>query len=332
MHELLGLMKLKRLNHKRVKGAVDGRGRTDADRERQYRDEGEAACLRQRAKRKPKILEHVSKENPRAARKLHRAKSGTRPKARRAIFCQCSPKAMPAPSLPFDPSQFPRVKLVSSFNELVTTRFSGEINALCWPRALAGDFEEVVQKISATEDIETLDEALLRSLPLSAAGKAAVDTLIADQRGLLELGLSPVLECIRRYPTEENPGIVPIDVYSFHADSATTEADTFLCSYTESSSEGVLNEDAVCCIDIPETRARLLEEFGGEDDASFREYLHDHCYDLHYDARPGAKRYTFGLHNFWRIAVDYPGNPVLPCVHRAPDTVSGRPPRLLLIS
>jgi hypothetical protein len=242
--------------------------------------------------------------------------------------------AMPAPMppLPFDPSEFPRVKIVSSFEELVTTRFSGIVNALCWPRTLTGNFEEVVQQLAAAEDIEALDEARLRSLPLSAGGKAAVDTLIADQRGLIELGLSPVLECIRRYPTEEEPGIVPIDVYSFHADSATTEADTFLCSYTESSSEAVLNEEAVRCIDIPETRARLLEQFGGPDDEGFREFLRDQCYDLHYEARPGAKRYTFGLGNFWRIAVDYPGNPVLPCVHRAPDTVPGRPPRLLLIS
>lgn len=240
--------------------------------------------------------------------------------------------AMPAPSLPFDPSQFPRLKIVSSFEELVTTRFSGIVNALCWPRTLTGDFEEVVQRIAATEDIEPLDEALLRSLPLSAAGKAAVDTLISDQRSLVELGLSPVVECIRRYPTEEQPGIVPIDVYSFHADSATTEADTFLCSYTESSSEGVLNEEAVSCIEIPEIRARLLEQFGGADDASFREFLNDQCYNLHYEAMPGAKRYSFGLGNFWRIAVNYPDSPVLPCIHRAPDTISGRPPRLLLIS
>ncbi|HEY9154596.1 MAG TPA: hypothetical protein VIM69_05670 [Opitutaceae bacterium] len=239
---------------------------------------------------------------------------------------------MRAPSLPFDPSEFPRVKIVSSFEELVTTRFSGVVNALCWPRTLEGDFEEVVRQITATEDIAELDEDLLRSLRLSAAGKVAVETLIADRRGLLDRGLSPVLECIRRYPTAEEPGIVPIDVYSFHADSATEEADTFLCSYTESSSEGVPNEESVRCIDIPETRARLLEEFGGKDDASFREYLNEQCYDLHYDPLPGARRFSFGLGNFWRIATDYPGSPVLPCVHRAPDTVPGRPPRLLLIS
>jgi len=239
---------------------------------------------------------------------------------------------MTAPSLPFDPAQFPRVKIVHSFQELVTTPFSGLVNALCWPRVLSGDFEEVVRKVSATEDIATLDEDLLRSLPLSAAGKLAVDTLIEDRRALVALGLEPVLECIRRYPTEEEPGIVPIDVYSFHADSATAPADTFLCSYTESSSEGILNEEAIRCTEVPETRARLLAECGGADDESFRQYLTEQCFDLHYEAIKGAHRYSFGLHHFWRIAVDYPGSPVLPCVHRAPDTVPGRPPRLLLIS
>jgi hypothetical protein len=239
---------------------------------------------------------------------------------------------MRAPSLPFDPSQFPRIKIVSSFEELITSRFSGLVNAFCWPRALEGDFEEVVRRIAATDDIAALDEGVLRSLSLSPAGKIAVETLISDQRGLIDLGLSPVVECIRRYPTAEEPTIVPIDVYSFHVDSATSEADTFLCSYTESSSEGLLNEEAVRCIDVPETRARLLEEFGGKDDTSFREFLNDQCYDLHYDALSGARRYTFGIGNFWRIATEYPGSPVSPCVHRAPDTIPGRPPRLLLIS
>ena len=239
---------------------------------------------------------------------------------------------MSLPWLPFDPLRYPRVKIVSSFQELVTTRFSGNVNALCWPRTLAGDFEEIVRLISADEDIAALDEDLLRSLPLSAAGKLAVDTLIEDQRGLVELGLSPVLECIRRYPTEEEPGIVPIDVYSFHADSATAEADTYLCSYTESASEGILNEESICCIDVPETRARLLKDFGGSDDESFHEFLRDQCYNLHYVPLAGARPYPFGLGNFWRIAVDYPGNHVLPCVHRAPDTIPGRPARLLLIS
>jgi hypothetical protein len=121
-------------------------------------------------------------------------------------------------------------------------------------------------------------------------------------------------------------------VYSFHADSAPVATDTFLCSYTESSSEGLRNEDARRCVEVAETRAALLERFGGNDDDAFLAYLRENCYDLHYVPISQAQPFSFGLGNLWRIAVDYPGSPVPPCVHRAPATIPGRPPRLLLIS
>jgi len=87
-------------------------------------------------------------------------------------------------------------------------------------------------------------------------------------------------------------------------------------------------------VDIPETRARLLQHFEGVSDeyADFREYLAENCYDLHYAAVPEARPFSFGLGNLWRIAVDYPGSPVPPCIHRAPETIPGQPPRLLLLS
>lgn len=238
----------------------------------------------------------------------------------------------PSPT-PFQPPLgYARVKLVQSFDELVTTRFGDGVNALCWPRTLAGNFTEVVDHLTANADIDTLDEATLRALPLSPDGQRAVETLIADLQGLQALGLSPLLDCIHRYPRDEVGGAVPTDVYSFHADSAPVEADTYLCSYTESSSEGLRNEEAVRRVDVPATRAELLKTYGGEDDAGFREFLNEHCYDLHYAAAPGAQPFAFGLGNLWRIAVEYPGSPVPPCVHRAPATLPGRPPRLLLIS
>jgi hypothetical protein len=230
------------------------------------------------------------------------------------------------------PDSYPRVRLVDSFDELASTRFGDGVNALCWPRTLTGDFTEVVRHLTSRDEIATLEDAALRALPLSASGQAAVEILIQDQQRLRSLGLAPVLDCIHRYPRDEEDAVVPTDVYSFHADSATVEADTWLCSYTESSSEGLSNEDALRCIDVPETRAELLKLYGGEDDPEFAEFLKENCYDLHYVARPGARPFSFGLGNLWRIAVEYPGSPVLPCVHRAPDTVPGRPPRLLLIS
>ena len=230
------------------------------------------------------------------------------------------------------PPGYTRIKVVNSFDELISTPFTHDINALCWQRELSGDFGEVVVHLTASDGIATLDDTYLNSLPVSAAGRVAIDILIEDQRLLRAAGLSPILDCIHAYPREEEPGPIPVDVYSFHADSATVEADTYLCSYNAASSEGLRNDAAIRRIDIPETRAELLKLFGGEDNAAFREHLKDNCYDLHYSPSPHARPFSFGIGNLWRIAVDYPGSPVPPCIHRAPATLSGQPPRLLLIS
>jgi len=194
------------------------------------------------------------------------------------------------------------------------------------------DFSEVVQLLGAIEGIVTLDEALLLSLPVSKAGRLAVDQLLEDYRLLKNSDLEPVLNCIRDYPHDENPGPVPTDVFSFHADSATVEADTYLCTYHGPASEGLRNDEALRRVDIPSTRAELLKRFGGNDDDAFREYLKENCYDLHYIPVPSAQPFSFGVGNLWRIATDWPGCPVPPCIHRAPATLHGGSPRLLLIS
>jgi len=229
-------------------------------------------------------------------------------------------------------NDYRRIKQVNSFHELLTTPFQNGVNALCWRRTLAGDFGEVVACLNPSVGITTLDEAELRNLPLSAAGKLAVEVMLADQRLLQEHGLDPVLDCINGYLPIEDPGPVSTDVCSFHVDSATAEADTWLCTYHGASSEGLRNDEAIARVDIPETRAALLQLFGGADDDAFRDYLSENCYDLHYAAVPGARLFAFGQFNLWRIAVDYPGSPVPPCIHRAPDPIPGQPPRLLLIS
>jgi len=234
---------------------------------------------------------------------------------------------------PFSPpAGYPRIRIVHSFHELISTPFGDGINALCWQRSLPGNFHEVVERLKGSGGITTLDEALLNSLPVSAAGKAAIQILIEDQRLLTEHGLSPILDCIQGYPRDGEPGAVRTDVYSFHADSATAEADTWLCTYYGPSSEGLRNDEAVRRVDIPETRAELLREFGGEDDGDFVEFLNDHCYDLHYAPVSGAQPFSFGQGNLWRIATEYPGSPVPPCIHRAPENIPGQLPRLLLIS
>ncbi len=230
------------------------------------------------------------------------------------------------------PPGYPRIKLVRSFHELVTTPFADGVNALCWSRSLVGDFGEVVAHLGVGEGIITLDEARLQSLPVSAAGRVAIALLLEDARLLREHDRDPVLNCIHGYPRDEDAGLVRTDVFSFHADSAPVEADTWLCTYHGPSSEGLRNDEARRRVDIPETRAELLGLFGGEDDDDFLEYLNEHCYDLHYASLPEARPFSFGLGNLWRIAVDWPGSPVPPCLHRAPETLPDQPPRLLLIS
>ena len=230
------------------------------------------------------------------------------------------------------PPDYPRIRRVDSFHELVTTPFADGINALCWPRTLPGDFGEIVEHLIVGEGITTLDDARLASLPVSAAGRTAIDVLLEDQRVLREHDLDPVLNCIRGYPRDENPGPVLTDVFSFHADSAPVEADTWLCTYHGPASEALRNDEAQRRVDIPGTRAELLQIFGGHDDNDFLEFLSEHCYDLHYAPLPDARTFSFGLGNLWRIAVDWPGCPVPSCIHRAPETRPGQPPRLLLIS
>lgn len=230
------------------------------------------------------------------------------------------------------PAGYTRIKVAGSFAELLATPFADGVNALCWPRTLTGDFGEVVRLLGAGEGIATLDEARLRSLPVSAAGRDAIEKLLEDLRLLRTHDREPVLNCVHNYPRDEDAGPVPTDVFSFHADSAPVEADTWLCTYHGPPSEGLRNDEACRRVDIPETRAELLRIFGGKDGGGFRAFLNEHCYDLHYSPTPNARPFSFGVGNLWRIAVAWPGSRVPPCIHRAPVTLPGQPPRLLLIS
>ncbi len=234
-------------------------------------------------------------------------------------------------SLP--PSASARTQRVASFAELLATPFANGVNALCWPRVLAGDFGEVTALLGDGEGeaITVLDEARLRALPLSAAGQVAVEEMLADWAMLRAQALDPVLNCIHGYPRDEEGGPVVTDVFSYHADSAPVEASTWLCTYFGPSSEGLANEEAVRRVDVPDTRAALWKLYGGADEAEFQVFLNENCYDLHYAPVSGARPYAFGLGNLWRIAVDHPGSPVPPCIHRAPETTPGQK-RLLLIS
>jgi len=220
---------------------------------------------------------------------------------------------------------------VRSFAELGSARFGEGVNALCWERTLPGDFAEIVRALGPGEDVATLDEATLHALTLSAQGQVARDVMLRDQQRLRELDLDPVLNCIHGYPRDDEDGPVPTDVFSFHVDRASVETDTWLCTYYGPASEGLRNEEAQRKVDLPAIRRELLSRFAGPDDDKFAEYLKAHCYDLHYAAQEGARLFDFGVGHLWRIATDYPGSPVPPCLHRAPSPGPRDPPRLLLI-
>ncbi len=225
----------------------------------------------------------------------------------------------------------PGVRVVTSFDELIATPFRDGLNAVCWTRDLQGDFDEVVEKLGTDDDITSVDDARLRSLEVSPAGRQAVSELLVDLDRLRAIGEEPTLDCVRRYARDPD-GPAARDVHSFHVDSATALVDTFLCSYTGGSSEGLSNHEARRLVDVPAIRAQLLEQFGGEEGEAFTAWLGENSFDLHYEALPGARPFSFGLGNLWRIAVQYPGCPVPARIHRAPENSPGQPPRLLLIS
>ncbi len=225
-----------------------------------------------------------------------------------------------------------RIRIVDSFEDLIAFRFDDNVNAICWRRHLPGDFRNIVEQIRADDTITTIDDDDLRALTLTSAGAQARDVLLADQALLRRHGLAPSLDFITGYARDGTLGPISTDVYSFHVDSAPVPADTYLCTYVGCSSEGLANEDAVRHVDVPETRAQLLNAYGGADDEAFDAHLSERCFDLHYTPRPGARPFTFGPGNLWRIAIAYPGSPALPCIHRAPLTLAGDPARLLLIS
>lgn len=224
------------------------------------------------------------------------------------------------------------IRTVNSFEDLVSTPFADGVNALCWRRSLPGDFSEVLAYLGSGEGIVPLDEERLQSLAVSNEGRAAIDCMLADLRTLRARGLAPELNCIYGYPRADKSVSLPTDVYSFHADCAPVEADTWLCTYHGAPSEGLLNAEARRRIEVPSVRAELLQGFGGADDEAFADYLQETCHNLHYVPLANARPYSFGVGHLWRIALDYPGSPVAPCIHRAPNTLPGNPPRLLLIS
>ncbi len=210
------------------------------------------------------------------------------------------------------------IRYVTNFNDLVRNPLVGNTTACGWLRQLEGDFAEIIQKINPKENLLEIEDADLLTLSLSKNGEIARQILLNDLKLLREFGALPTLNIIKQYDRDEVLPFFPTDVYSFHVDASPLPNDTFLCTYYGVSSEIVSNFEVRQKVLIPEIRAELKKHYHGPD-TGFEDYLKEHFFDLHYQAKPGADIISLGLGNMWRLAGDYPNNPALPCIHRAPE-------------
>lgn len=223
----------------------------------------------------------------------------------------------------------PQIEVVSSFSELVNTRFQGVRNAICWQRNLIGNFKEIVSKLQLKENITEISSGDLLSLDLSEEGNKAREIILNDLRLLTDFGASPVLNLLKNYERDEELGFISTDVYSYHVDRSPVGTDTFLCTYYGAASDIIPNDQVVQKIVIPEIREQLRKLHDGPEE-EFEDFLKDYFFDLHYQPEPNAEPVNLGKGHLWRIAVDHPDQQALPCVHRAPVENDGEY-RLLLI-
>lgn len=222
-----------------------------------------------------------------------------------------------------------QISLVSSFSELINSKFQADMNALCLYRDLVGDFKEIVAKLELKENITEVSVEDLLALQLSEHGHLAREIILSDIRLLTDFGASPSLNLLKCYERDNELDFISTDVYSYHIDRSPIETDTFLCTYHGAASDIVPNDQVEQKILIPEIKEKLKELHDGPE-AEFENFLEEYFFDLHYQAKPNAKPVNLGLGHLWRLAVDHPKQQVLPCVHRAPVEKDGEY-RLLLI-
>ena len=222
-----------------------------------------------------------------------------------------------------------QISVVSTFSELVNSKFQGEMNALCWQRNLDGNFKEIVAKLELKENITEISVEDLLALQLSEHGHLAREIILRDIQLLTDFGAFPSLNLLKNYGRDDELDFISTDVYSYHVDRSPIETDTFLCTYHGAASDIVPNDQVEQKILIPEIREKLKELHDGPE-AEFENFLEEYFFDLHYQLKSNAKPVNLGLGHLWRLAVDHPTQKVLPCVHRAPIEKDGEY-RLLLI-
>lgn len=222
-----------------------------------------------------------------------------------------------------------QIAVVATFSHLMDTAFKGEVNAVCWRRDLSGNFEEIVSNLKLKADLTEVSMEDLHALELSEQGSIARGIILNDFQLLTDAGASPSLNLIKSYERDEEFDFISTDVYSFHVDRSPIGTDTFLCTYYGACSEILSNHQADQKVLVTEIRRQLKELYDGPEEG-FESFLTAHYFDLHYQAKPGAIPVKLGLGDLWRLAVDHPDQPCLPCIHRAPLEKEGEY-RLLLI-
>ena len=76
------------------------------------------------------------------------------------------------------------IRQVDNFQDLVSTPFQGAMNAICWTRKLAGDFSELVGKLTLAENIRVVERSDLLALELTEQGQLAATLQKAARRSV----------------------------------------------------------------------------------------------------------------------------------------------------
>jgi hypothetical protein len=231
------------------------------------------------------------------------------------------------------------VAYVDGLDALVAEPLGPGVSAVCWTRALRGDFDGLARALAPNNGSRELELPDLTEARHAFAGatRDAIDVIIADLEALEAIGAAPSLSCITSSRHDGRGLPIAVDVMSFHVDRAPCAVETFLCTYAGACSEGLDGIDAVRLVDDPEIARSLTDLFvarGGavDDAAAYADFLAEESFDLHYRARAGAAPWRFGLHALWKLAVSWPGSRAAPAIHRAPATTAHDQPRLLLIA